>query len=450
MSARSIPSARPCATRRRLLHGMVAGACAALAAPLRAASQPVVVLTSYPDEVVSRIEAAFEKAHPGQRLQVVWRMPHDALPYLRQPGQGGVDVYWTASPRNFATLKAEGAWRSLDSLEVDRRGLPAVLGNTPLSDPDGRYLATEMAGYGFAVNPEALARRGVSLPGDWDDLADPRLAGALALPIPARVGFAPVMVEIVLQAYGWERGWALWSEIAGNAVLIDRGSTFVADEVAAGRVAVGLSIDFFVAATVANGAPVRFLYPRHGGVNPGRVAVTAGAPNSAGAKAFVEFVLSPAGQAILADPDIRKLPVRPAVYASLPAGYPNLFELAAVGGYGFDGRLAQPRLGLTAALFQQQLVAPHAEVAALWRRVHAAEARQPAGAAVQAVAGARRALAAPLASEAEAADEALRRRFRSRVEGADATALEDVEEQWRRRAAARRAEAARLLAEAGA
>lgn len=32
----------------------------------------MVVVSSYPDEVVSRFEAAFEKAHPQNRLRIVW------------------------------------------------------------------------------------------------------------------------------------------------------------------------------------------------------------------------------------------------------------------------------------------------------------------------------------------------------------------------------------------
>src|SRR5262245_18797718 len=88
--------------RREFLGALIVGSLAA-ATPyaLLAAPRTLVVLTSYPDEVVSRFEAAFEAAHPDYRLQIVWRMPHDALPYLSQPKQSGVDVYWSPSPRTF-------------------------------------------------------------------------------------------------------------------------------------------------------------------------------------------------------------------------------------------------------------------------------------------------------------------------------------------------------------
>src|SRR5262245_41238121 len=102
-------------TRRNFLRsaGAVAAACA-LPHAARSTPREVVVLTAYPDEVVARFEAAFEQAFPQYRLRIVWRMPHDALPYLRQPRQNGVDVYWSASPRTYTELKREQAWRKLD------------------------------------------------------------------------------------------------------------------------------------------------------------------------------------------------------------------------------------------------------------------------------------------------------------------------------------------------
>ncbi|CAL96451.1 ABC transporter substrate-binding protein [Azoarcus olearius] len=429
--------------RRRRLLQQLAGGSAALAAGLRAhAAAParVTVMTAYPEEVMARVEAAFERAHPEYRLQLLWRMPHDALPYLSQPGQGGVDVYWSASPRTFGQLKAAGAFRRL---EIATAGLPDRIGRTPLADPDGYYRATEMAGFGFVLNPGALAALGVAPPTDWPALADPRLAGRIVLPNPARVGFAPVLVDIVLQAYGWTRGWALWSEIAGLANWVGRGGTSVSDEVVAGRAALGVSIDFFVASAMANGAPLRFVYPARGGINPAHVAITAATSNPAGARAFAAFVLSAEGQRILTHPDIRKLPVRPAAYEGLPADYPRPFEAAAHGAYDYDNDAGRERLAVVAALFEQSFVVGHEQRAALWRRVHAAEA------AGREVGAARRLLSTVPLGEAEASSPALTAMFRERLEGAEG-APRRVEIDWQFAAARAVGEAARLLQELGA
>jgi ABC-type glycerol-3-phosphate transport system substrate-binding protein len=301
-----------------------------------------------------------------------------------------------------------------------------------------------MAGYGFAVNPKVLARQKLTEPADWTDLTDPRLAGQIVLPSPARVGFAPPLVEIVLQAYGWNKGWALWSEIAGNAVLLDRGSTFITDEVSSGRRAVGVTIDFFAASALANGAPLKFIYPPHNGVNPAHIAITVSASHTMGAKAFVEFVLSSQGQKILEHPDIRKLPVRPAVYGDLPSSQFNAFDAAKNGGFTFNEEIAKPRMGLTTALFEQFLGVPHDDLAVLWARVHGAEAKGLS------VTKARLLLSTAPLSESESLDAALQQNFHDRIEGHTVTAVTEAENSWRALADKNRFEAKRLLNEVGA
>lgn len=430
MSDRFTPS------RRAFLRGAGALAAAGASAPLEAAARSdVVVLTAYPDAVVSRFEAAFEKAWPRYRLRIVWRMPHDALPYLRQPGQGGADVYWSASPRTFTQLKAAQALRKLP---LSLAGLPGRVGNSEIDDPDGYFAASEVAGYGFAVNPAYLARHGLAVPADWSDLAQPAYAGHVLVPDPVEVGFAPVLVDIPLQAYGWDNGWALWSAIAASARFVGRGGSFVSDELGAGRQGVGLSIDFFVASAIANGAPLQFVYPRQGGVNPAHVAVTAASPNPEGAKAFVSFVLSEAGQRILTHPDIRKLPVRPAVYAGLPADHHNPFAVAAQGGYRYDNGRGRGRAAPVAAAFGQALVQPRAVLAPLWQKLRAADAATWAK--VWPL------LSAPPCKESEVDDPAVQQAFFTRR---DETAAEAraaaLEAGWAAAARARHAQAAQLL-----
>ncbi|MDR0277506.1 MAG: extracellular solute-binding protein [Paucimonas sp.] len=412
------------------------------ASALAAAPQPVVVLTSYPEEMMSRFEEAFEQANPDYRLQILWRQGFDALPFLRQQDQGGVDVYWAPSPGNFARLARDGGWQPLG---VDLTGLPAKIGDTALRDGQARYQATELAGYGFATNPQMLKELGMEPPKDWTDLLDARLRGRIALPDPGRVGFAPVLLDIVLQAYGWERGWALWSEIAGQSRLVSRGGTLVSDEVASGRAAVGLSIDFFVASAVSNGQPVDFVYPAHGGLNPAHIAITREAHHVEGARAFVRFVLSDAGQALLADPDIRKLPVRPSVYAQLPVGYHDPFAAP----YRYQ-EASRERLALVTSLFVQWLGQPHERLTALWARVHAGEAM---GRDLQAV---RAYLGVPPISAGQAASADLLKLFGERQDGGmehqpvtDQDELGRREIAWQFYSATRHAEAARLLDEMG-
>jgi len=334
----------------------------------------VVVLTSYSEEVSTRYQAAFERAYPGKRVEVLWRQSADALNYLRDGGVKEVDVYWTPSPGNFTLLRNEGKFAklALDPAQNDEKALPRDIGGFAISDPDGYFAAFELAGYGIAYNADAVAALGIAPPRDWADLAAPAYAGKVVMPIPSQVGFAPVLIDAVLQAYGWERGWAVLAEVAGNADF-DRSATRHSQEpVAAGSKAARMTMDFFLsfAAETASGKPLRFVYPPKTVFNPAQVAIFADARHPRTANEFVNFVLSRDGQKLLAHPDVHRLPVREELYRdaslSLPA---NPFA----SGFGFDGELSRARDGLVAALFDIELVERHEELTALWRALHAAE-----------------------------------------------------------------------------
>ncbi|MEE1865811.1 ABC transporter substrate-binding protein [Pseudomonas auratipiscis] len=410
---------------------------------LNAAPQTVVVMTSYPEEMMTRVEEGFAQAQPEYRLHILWRQGFDALPYLMQPKQGGVDVYWAPSPGNFTRLAKAGSWQPLG---ISLEGLPAQIGGLSLRDEQALYQATELAGYGFAINATTLNELGVTMPRDWPDLLDPRLRGRVALPDPSRVGFAPVLLDIVLRAYGWERGWAIWSELSANARLVTRGGTLVSDEVTSGRAAVGLSIDFFVASAKANGEPVDFVYPAHGGLNPAFIAVTAHSKAPDGARAFAQYLLSETGQALLADADIRKLPVRPSVYAQLPEHYHDPFVAAGRGAYDYGKGSSRERLALISSLFTQWLSLPHDALNTLWARLHAAEA---AGHDVSAI---RQLLITPPLAAEQVEEQALLALYAARQDSgmthepaSDLDELGRREITWQFQAARQRAEAARLL-----
>lgn len=408
-------------SRRRLLQGAAGlGVCALTSRIWANTPQEVRVMTSYPEPVMSLFEAAFERAFPQYRLNIIWRRPQDALEHLSQLDQGSVDLYWAASPRTFERLRQLKAWQPIDvsSIPVTR-----ALGHLPLVAEDNSYLATELAGYGFAFDPATLNELGVQPPKDWQDLLTSKLAERIALPVPSQVGFAAVLADIPLQAYGWEQGWVFWSELAGLSYLIQRGSTFITDEVVAKRAAIGLSIDFFVTGAIAGGAPLKFAYPEHGGLNPAHVAITRSAPNRDGAQAFVAFLLSNVGQQLLEHPDVHKLPVRPEVYAQLPADYFNPFQAAARTGWSYNPTQGQSRLGLVTALFEQMLVQPHSELKQLWALVHQQESQQ--GKRLHAV---RALLCQPLIPEA-ALEPALLSQFQ-RLEGSQPPTANPLEGQW--------------------
>jgi phosphoglycerate transport regulatory protein PgtC len=329
----------------------------------------LVVVTTYPEEVFSQFEAAFEKRYPDINVDILWQRPLGSVDSVQQQA---VDVYWAPSRQNFVHLSQSGAFQKLT---LDRTGLPDRIGSFLLSDPNGYYVATEVAGFGFAINHEYLQQHQLPVPKGWIDLAQPIYATHIAFPIPSKVGFAPAIIDLILQAYGWQAGWALLSEIAANSYLMDftQGETVI-DRLVGGKNGIGLSIDFFAAAKIANNVPLDFIYPKMTAYSPAYVAILAKTTAPKEAQQFVEFLVSDAGQKTLFNPDIRKLPIRPTIYQDAPEGYYNPFvAIHAMDNFTFDNQLGIASSGINVALFDQLFTRRHPQLKQLWQMAQRAE-----------------------------------------------------------------------------
>lgn len=354
------------------------------AVPATAADQQtIIVVTSFPEELTTRYEREFERGHPQIHVQFVWKQSRDALAELTKPEQGGADIYWAPSPANFALLRDRGAFRQIS---VDRAALPGRLGAQQLSDPAGLYEAYDVAGYGIAANPGVLAAARLSAPRRWRDLATPEYARRMAMPVAGKVGFSPALYDIFLQSEGWSEGWRLLGEMAGEATLVDSGFAPTA-AVREGQAGLALTIDFIAEIARANGAPVEMIYPERTAFLPAHVAITAGSKHVAGAKDFVEFLLSKDGQLLLTERDSRRHPARPDAYQNAPEGLINPFTLPASTLLDYDSEIGRRRPSLIVLPFDLAIVEGHAECADLWRRIHDAEKKFAGDAKAMAVIG---------------------------------------------------------------
>lgn len=327
----------------------------------------VLVITSYAQSFFEPFRLAFERKEPGYRLRVVNRNSAAALMQVTRGQFRDADVFWASSPDAFEALKAQGLLAPLDlRVETPER----AIGGFPLDDPDGYFRGFAVAGYGMVWNAAILARAGAPAPAAIADLGDPRYRGLVAMSSPSRSGTTHLMVESVLQRYGWERGWAVWQRIAGNLATITARSFTVTNGVADGRFGVGLSID--PKRRAAGAEALAYAYPDETVFLPASVALLRGAHDPAGGRAFIAFVLSPEGQALLAHPDIRRQPLRraPAREASRSGAQDDLFAAAEARPHApFDAALSGRRYELVNILFDELVTERLARLQRFWRRM---------------------------------------------------------------------------------
>ncbi len=139
---------------------------------------------------------------------------------------------------------------------------------------------------------------------------------------------------------------------------------------------------------------------------PANIAIVKNAPNPKAAAAFIEYLLSPAGQEILLDPKIRRLPVNPKTYAKAPAGFPNPFKDKSIGSaVKFDLQLSKSRYNIINSLFDVMITYRLDNLRAATKAIQMAEAKQMGNARAMKLIAEARALVAQVPIDAAKASE---------------------------------------------
>jgi ABC-type Fe3+ transport system substrate-binding protein len=351
-------------------------ALAVLAAPLGAVAleKKLVIVTSYPPDTTTTVKKAFEKRHPGVKVEMLKKKTTAGIKYLQETASNNrSDMFWASAPDAFEVLKGDNL---LQKYTVKVKGIPEKVGAFPINDPEGYYKGFAASGYGIMWNTRYLKAKKLPEPKTWADLAKPVYHGHVGMSAPSRSGTTHLTVETLLQGKGWEKGWAEWKAIAGNFKTVTERSFGVPDGVNSGQFGLGIVIDFFGLSSEASGFPVKFIYPPVTTLVPANIAIVKNAPHPKAAAAFIEFLLTPEGQEVLLDKKIRRLPVNPATYAKAPADFPNPFKDKSIGAaVKFDLQLSKNRYNVINSLFDVMVTYRLSDLRAATKAIQAAEAQ---------------------------------------------------------------------------
>ena len=366
----------------------------------------LVIVTSYPKDLTGVFKKAFEAKNPGTTVEILQKKTSAGVKYIQETASANAsDLMWASAPDAFEVLKADGL---LAAYTPKATGIPEKIGSYPINDPDGYYIGFAGSGYGIMWNTRYLDRKKIPVPREWTDLKRPVYQGHVGMSAPSRSGTTHLTVETVLQGDGWDKGWALWKEMAGNFKMVTERSFGVPEGVNSGDFGVGIVIDFFGFSSQATGFPVDFVYPTVTTLVPANIAIVKNAPHAKAAAAFIEFLLSVEGQELLLDPAIRRLPVNPDTYAKAPKDFPNPFKDQSIGAaVKFDVQLSKDRYNIVNSLFDVMITYRREDLVAAMQAIQTAEAALEGKTNAEAqglIAEARRLVVAMPISEAKAKD----------------------------------------------
>lgn len=351
---------------------LCAGALAAGLFVQGAQAGTVTVLTSFPKELTTAYQKAFEAKNPGIKIEILNKNTTAAIAYVRELPEGQrPDIMWASAPDAFEVLARNKLLQAAP--DTKNPAAPAKIGNYPLNDPQGLYYGQALAGYGIMWNTRYLQANKLPAPKEWADLTRPEYFGHVAISSPSRSGTTQLTVETILQGEGWDKGWSQLLAMMGNAAAVTDRSFAVPDGVNNGQYGIGIVIDFFGLAGKYSGFPVDFAYPAMTAVVPANIALIAGGKNTDEARKFMAFSMSTEGQQLLFDPKISRLPILPYSSLKAPAGYPVPQDVAQRAKVQFDADLSENRYQVVTSLFDQMVTFRLKELQAATRAIHDAD-----------------------------------------------------------------------------
>jgi iron(III) transport system substrate-binding protein len=223
---------------------------------------------------------------------------------LEWKGNPQADIFWGGEGTLFDDLAAQGLLEKIQLPQKTWDEIPASIGKPvplPLKDPKQFWVGTMLEPYGIIYQPTLLKRLGVEIK-DWDDLLNPKLKGQIAQCTPDRSSSSHATCEVILQTFGWEKGWEWLTKLAANTGIFTARSRDVPNVVAKGEFAVGFGVPSYMAfAEVLGGYEIMYVYPTNAYVTPEPMAVLKGAPHPKAGHAFIEFLVSEEGQKLVSE-----------------------------------------------------------------------------------------------------------------------------------------------------
>ena len=267
----------------------------------------LIVYSPHGKELLEYFEKQFEKAHPDIDVQWVDMGSQEVLERVRaEKPNPQADVWFGAPAEAFDRATKEGLlqpYKPTWAAAIDPEGRDAN------DNWYGTYLTPEVIGYNRdALKPE-------DAPKDWDDLIDPKWRGKILIRDPIASGTMRAVWGMIIErsirqngdtgaGFAWLRRLdGQTKEYVLNGPLLDQ--KIVRQE---GLITIWDLPD--IQLNAREGLPLGYVFPKSGTpVIEDAIGVIRRAPHEAAARAFVEWVGTPAVQ-LLAAREVYRLPAR--------------------------------------------------------------------------------------------------------------------------------------------
>ncbi len=296
------------------------------------------LLSPHQENIMREMTAGFQswyKAKHGVDVELEWLdqggttniMTFIQSEFKRSPDGINIDLFFGGGTDPYLRLKEDGLLQAYRLPDEILSKIQAEYAGSPVYDPDFQWYGACFSGFGILYNKEQFELKGLPIPETWADLTNPELMGWVSSADPRQSGSVHKMYELILQSYGWEKGFEVITKMDGNVKVFSRGAGEIPRDVDLGETACGLAIDIYALAKIAEAGEDRLGYVMPEGetvINADSIGILKGAPHSDLAQSFLEFVMGEPGQKLWMlkmgesegpkEFDLRRMSVMPHIY----------------------------------------------------------------------------------------------------------------------------------------
>lgn len=285
-----------------------------------ASAQDLSVLCGVDRDWCQTMETAFEEK-TGLQVSMVRKSTGEILDQIRgERTEPKIDVWWGGTGDTHLQAVAEDLLEPYRSPYEDD-ALPWAENFYLLSG--GKASGVYAGALGFSYNAELLEKRTIKAPSCWKDLTDPAYRGLVQMANPNTSGTAFTTLATLVQLLGEEEAFQYLVDLGKNISQFTTSGAAPVKAAARGETGIGISFIHDAVTQKHAGAPLVIVAPCEGtGYEIGAVSIIKGASNLEAAHRFVDFSLSPEGQATGAASGQNQIPSN--ARATLPAAAPDI------------------------------------------------------------------------------------------------------------------------------
>lgn len=322
----------------------------------------LIILTTFTEASITPITNKFQQLYPDSIIKVLHRRADSGVRLLSK-NDHDIDLVITSSPALFLPLIKQGTLKPLATTATATATATAV--NQALLQPI--YLKKHSddiaifgySAYGLMWNNDYLTKHNLDQPKDFKSLIEPQYFRHLIMSSPARSSTTHLMVENVLQQYGWKDGWKMLLQMGGNLASISARSFGVSDAISRGLVGIGPVIDSFAFENKQHFPFIGFTYQINSPLMPSYIAAAKNQHQANHTSHFIDFLLSDDMQKNLPESSLYKYPLNSKItqtFISQP----------------FDFKLMQHRDVVIKHLFEQAIAHQLTLLNQAWQQINKA------------------------------------------------------------------------------